>query len=316
MLGKTAASLFWMSRYLERAENSARFIEAGFRIALTRSASASDEWSSVLKSSGVLDAYRAKHEKIESAKVINFLLRDRDNPGSVIALMKQARDSARTARIALTREVWEATNESWITLKSALANPVQEQDLPEILGLIRQQSALVRGATLGTMLRNDGFNFLRIGTFLERADSTARILDVKYYLLLPSLAQIGSSVDNVQWETILRSVSAHRSFRWLNGSDISAKAVADYLILHRQMPRSLAFCYAKISDNLGFLDQNYNRKSSSGELATQICKNQLDQPIETIFDFGLHEFINGFIKANNGLAAQIETDFNFQDRIG
>jgi uncharacterized alpha-E superfamily protein len=316
MLGKTAASLFWMSRYLERAENSARFIEAGFRIALTRSASASDEWSSVLKSSGVLGAYHAKHDTIESARVINFLLRDPDNSGSVIALMKQARDSARTARIALTREVWEATNESWITLKSAMAKPVREQDLPEILGLVRQQSALVRGATLGTMLRNDGFNFLRLGTFLERADSTARILDVKYYLLLPSLAQIGSSVDNVQWETILRSVSAHRSFRWLNGTDISAQAVADYLILHRQMPRSLAFCYAKITDNLGFLDQNYDRKSSSGELAKLICEQQQQQPIEAIFDIGLHEYINEFIKANNGLAAQIETDFNFQDRIG
>ena len=199
MLGKTAASLFWMSRYLERVENSARFIEAGFRIALTRSASASDEWSSVLKASGVIDAYRAKHDDFESAHVIDFLLRDRDNEGSVMAVVKKARDSARTARTALTREVWEATNESWMTLKVALAKPVKEQDLPETLGLIRQQSALVRGATLGTMLRNDGFNFLRLGSFLERADSTARILDVKYYLLLPSVALIGSSVDNVQW---------------------------------------------------------------------------------------------------------------------
>ena len=104
---------------------------------------------------------------------------------------------------------------------------------------------------MGTMLRNDGFNFIRLGTFIERADSTARILDVKYYLLLPSIAQIGTAVDNVQWETILRSVSAQRSYRWLNGSDITALSVAEYLILHRQMPRSLAFCYAQISDNLG-----------------------------------------------------------------
>ncbi|PHR21303.1 MAG: hypothetical protein COA41_03165 [Sphingopyxis sp.] len=316
MLGKTAASLFWMSRYLERVENSARFIDAGFRIALTRSASASEEWSSVLKSSGVIQAYRAKHDDFESSKVINFLLRDRDNSSSVMALMKQARDSARTARTALTREVWEATNESWMTLKAAMAKPVKEQDLPETLGLIRQQSALVRGATLGTMLRNDGFNFLRIGSFLERADSTARILDVKYYLLLPSVALIGSSVDNVQWETILRSVSAHRSFRWLNGTDISAQAVADYLILHKQMPRSLTFCYSKIRDNLHYIDDNYGRKSRSGELADEICNDILSRPIEAIFEHGLHEYISEFIIANNGLAAQIETDFNFQDRIG
>ncbi len=316
MLGKTAASLFWMSRYLERVENSARFIDAGFRISLTRSASASDEWSSMLKSSGVIDAYRMKHDDFESAKVIDFLLRDRDNASSVLAVMKKARDSARTARTALTREVWEATNESWMTLKAVMAKPIKEQDLPETLGLIRQQSALVRGATLGTMLRNDGFNFLRLGGFLERADSTARILDVKYYLLLPSVALIGSSVDNVQWETILRSVSAHRSFRWLNGTDISAQAVADYLILHKQMPRSLTFCYSKISDNLNYLDNNYGRKSRSGELANEICNDMLNQPIEAIFEYGLHEYILDFIVANNGLAAQIETDFNFQDRIG
>ena len=126
---------------------------------------------------------------------------------------------------------------------------------------------------------------------------------------------IGSSVDNVQWETILRSVSAHRSFRWLNGTDISAQAVADYLILHKQMPRSLTFCYSKISDNLNYLDDNYGKTSRSKELAHEICNDMLNQPIEAIFEHGLHEYISDFIIANNGLAAQIETDFNFQDRI-
>ncbi|MGB5722786.1 MAG: alpha-E domain-containing protein [Parasphingorhabdus sp.] len=315
MLGKTAASLFWMSRLLERTENSARLIEAGFRIALTHSSSAADEWASILASSGAKKSYLAKHADYSSTKVIDFLLRDKDNPGSVISLIKQARDSARTGRIALTREVWEATNDAWMNLKAALARPVNDRDLPDVLGVIRQQSSLVRGAMLGTMLRNDGFNFMRLGTFIERADSTARILDVKYYLLLPSMAQIGSAVDNVQWETILRSVSAQRSYRWLNGSDISALSVADYLILHRQMPRSLAFCYSKISDNLEHLERDYGNDVTSHRLATDICNRLLNQPIQTIFDGGLHEFIVEFLAANNGLAAQIETDYNFQDRM-
>ncbi|MGB5485256.1 alpha-E domain-containing protein [Parasphingorhabdus sp.] len=315
MLGKTAASLFWMSRLLERTENSARLIEAGFRIALTHSSSAADEWASILASSGAKKSYLAKHADYSSTKVIDFLLRDKDNPGSVISLIKQARDSARTGRIALTREVWEATNDAWMNLKTALARPVNDRDLPDVLGVIRQQSSLVRGAMLGTMLRNDGFNFMRLGTFIERADSTARILDVKYYLLLPSMAQIGSAVDNVQWETILRSVSAQRSYRWLNGSDISALSVADYLILHRQMPRSLAFCYSKISDNLEHLERDYGNDVTSHRLATDICNRLLNQPIQTIFDGGLHEFIVEFLAANNGLAAQIETDYNFQDRM-
>ena len=315
MLGKTAASLFWMSRLLERTENSARLIEAGFRIALTHSSSAADEWASILASSGAKKSYLAKHADYNSDKVIDFLLRDKSNPGSVISLIKQARDSARTGRIALTREVWEATNEAWMNLKTTLAKPINERDLPDVLGVIRQQSSLVRGAMLGTMLRNDGFNFMRLGTFIERADSTARILDVKYYLLLPSMAQIGSAVDNVQWETILRSVSAQRSYRWLNGSDISALSVADYLILHRQMPRSLAFCYSKISDNLEHLERDYGNDVTSHRLATDICDRLLNQPIQTIFDGGLHEFIVEFLAANNGLAAQIESDYNFQDRI-
>lgn len=316
MLGKTAASLFWMARLLERTENSARLIEAGFRIALTHSSSAADEWASILGSSGTKKSYLAKHEDYRSAKVIDFLLRDKDNPGSVISLIKKARDSARTGRIALTREVWEATNEAWMNLKAALANPVDERDLPDVLAVIRRQSSLVRGAVLGTMLRNDGFNFIRLGTFIERADSTARILDVKYYLLLPSITQIGSAVDNVQWETILRSVSAQRSFRWLNGSDISALSVAEYLILHRQMPRSLAFCYAQISDNLGCLEREYGNEVISHRLADDICDRLLGQPVQNIFEAGLHEFIIEFLAANNGLAAQIETDYNFQDRIG
>ncbi len=313
MLGKTAASLFWMSRYLERAENATRLIEAGFRIALTRSSAASDEWASILAASGAQQAYLEKYDEYDSPKVINFLLRDKENPGSVISLIKQARDNARTARIAITREVWEATNGIWITLRKLLATQVRERDLPDVLGAIRRQSAIVRGSVLGTMLRNDCFNFLRLGTFVERADSTARILDVKYYLLLPSIAQIGSSVDNVQWETILRSVSAHKSFRWLNGNDISAMAVAEYLIVHPQMPRSLSFCYSKILDNLGHLSRDYGTESHAHGLASDMANKTLQQPIQSIFDYGLHEFIEQFLASNNALGAQIETDFNFHD---
>ena len=312
MLGKTAASLFWMSRYLERVENSARFIDAGFRISLTRSASASDEWSSMLKSSGVIDAYRAKHDDFESAKVIDFLLRDRDNASSVLAVMKKARDSARTARTALTREVWEATNESWMTLDKLLTGKIPEADLPDVLTTIRQQNALVRGATYGTMLRNDGFYFLRLGTFIERADNTARILDVKYYLLLPSISQIGSTLDIKQWETILRSVSALRSYHWLHGATVNPRDIAQFLTVHEQMPRSLAFCYNKICDNLGYLAKDYGNKTEACEMASRIHLDYLGRSMEAIFDDGLHEYIEGFLGANDRLASQIARDYSFE----
>jgi len=311
MLGKTAAGLVWMFRYLERSENGARLLEAGFRIALTRSATASAEWKSILATSGSLADYETRHEDYDSARVINFLLRDESNPASVISNVKAARDNARLARTALTREVWEATNEAWITLQASLSKPVKERDLPDVLSVIRQQKAVVRGAMAGTMLRNDGYNFARLGMFLERADNTARILDVKYYLLLPSFAQIGSSLDQVHWETILRSVSARRAYRWLYGTDISPMNVAEFLILHRQMPRSLAFCSQKIMNNLGHLEQEYGVENQSCRMAKTQYQKLQDCNIDSIFEQGLHEFVGSFLLDNGALALQIEQDYRF-----
>ena len=311
MLGKTAGALFWMARYLERSENNARLIDAGFRIALTRWQTAPSEWKSVLATAGVDQAFMAAHDDYSSARVVDFLLRDPANPSSILSLLKQARDNARTARTALTREVWEAVNTSWMTLGATLRRQVREDDLPDVLAAIRQQNAQVRGALAGTMLRDDGYNFARLGTFLERADNTARILDVKYYLLLPSVAHIGSSIDNVQWETILRSVSAHRAYRWLYGAEISALKIAEFLILYRQMPRSLAFCCDKMQDNLAWLQRGYGQETEAGRMASAICREKLSAPIQTIFDGGLHEYLRGFLSANARLAQQVERDYRF-----
>ena len=208
-----------MFRFLERSENTARLVEAGFRIALTRSSDSETEWKSVVTTAAVKAGYQSKYDTFNGPNVVDYLLRDPDNPSSVISVVESARTNARMVRTALTTEVWEAVNENWMTVKALLKRPVRETELPSILGTIRQQSALVRGALHGTMLRNDIYDFARLGTFLERADNTARIIDVKYYTLLPSASFVGSSLDNVQWETILRSVSAHRAFRWLDESE-------------------------------------------------------------------------------------------------
>ena len=162
MLGKTAGSLYWMARYLERSENNARLIDAGFRIALTRSNTAAAEWRSVLVTAGQDHAFRQAHQDYHSQRVVDFMLRDPTNPSSILSVIKQARDNARTARTYLTREAWEAINTSWMTLGALLKRQVREDDLPDVLAAIRQQSGLVRGAFGGTMLRNDGYNFSRI----------------------------------------------------------------------------------------------------------------------------------------------------------
>lgn len=311
MLGKTAGGLFWMFRHLERAENTARLVETGWRIALTRSDSADSEWESVLKTAGAHDGYVAKFDGIASDKVINYLLRDKDNPSSVLSSITEARVNARMVRTALSSEVWEATNECWMSLKSALARPVSDRNLAQVLSSIRNSSAVVRGALHGTMLRNDIFSFARLGTFLERADNTARILDVKYYILLPSAASVGSVMDNTQWETILSSVSAERSFRWLHAGDTSPRSIADFLILDRRMPRSLAFSYSKIGENLNLLERDYATTQDCHELARKICARYVDCSIETVFDDGLHEFLQDSIQSTAKLASVIERDFRF-----
>ncbi len=310
-LGKTAGGLYWMFRYLERSENTTRLLDAGFRMSLTRSTSTQNEWRSVLETTGATYAFSERHEEADLLKVVNFLLRDRNNQSSILSVMEAARENARMSRTALTREVWEAINEAWIQLRALLTRPIPERDVLEVLNAIRQQGSLVRGALHGTMLRNDIYNFSRIGTFIERADSTARILDVKYYLLLPSISLVGSAMDTTQWEMILRSVSANRSYKWLNGADINPVGIADFLILDPRLPRSLAFCYAKINDNLGYLAKDYGTHYQSHELADTYLTGLREKSIGEIFDAGLHEFIAEFICNNNALGQQIEEDYRF-----
>ena len=194
-------------------------------------------------------------------------------------------------RTALTTEVWE--------------------DLPAVLGEIRRHSALVRGALHGTMLRNDIFDFTQMGIALERADNTARIIDVKYYTLLPSASFVGSALDNVQWETILRSVSAPRSFRWLNDENMTPASVADFLILDPRFPRSLSFCSRILEESLGFLAKDYGTRLTCHDMISAQRDRLREHTIATVFDEGLHQFITAFIDDINAIGQQIEKDYRF-----
>ncbi len=311
MLGKTAGGLYWLFRYLERSETTARLVSAGQRIALTRGPDASDEWAAIVATAGVDEAYRAKYDEYEGKQVVDFLLRDLDNSSSVMSVIDAARNNARLVRTALTREVWEAVNECWMMLKDLLSKPVAERDLSDVLVAIRQRTAYVRGALHGTMARNDAYDFARIGTFIERADSTARILDVKYYVLLPSTVAVGTAIDNVQWEVILRSVSAEGTFRYIHGDGSTARQIAEFLILDGRLPRSLAFCTTKISANLGYLEKEYGTRFASHDAAQTISDRFSTTDIDTIFEGGLHEFLQGFLNDINALGGLIEADYRF-----
>lgn len=313
MLGRTANGIFWMYRYLERAENTARLLEAGFRMALTRGAeAATEEWKSVITTLAHRARYQAEHgNHYEGSQVCNFVLRERDNPESVLAMMERARTNARLCRSSITAEVWEAVNEGYMTLKDLLARPVREGNLGAILSAIRREATLVRGATYGSMLRNEIYSFARAGTFIERADNTARILDVKYYLLLPSLAYVGSSLDTGQWDTVLRSLSAERAYRWLNAGQMDPRGVAEFVILDERFPRSLAFAYRELAVHLTELARFHGHDSPCTAMMREAYEGLAGQSIEVIFERGLHEFILGFIASNRALANAIAQDYRF-----
>ena len=313
MLGRTAGNLFWMARNIERAENIARLAEVGFRITLTPDSSEGhrDEWRSALTSAGALEGFEQKHQQISHEAAIDFLLFDPDNPSSVRSCLLAARTNARSVRTKMTRSMWETLNATWLTFDGINRSDVTGAKLPEFLDWIRDQVMQFRGAFLGTVLRDDGYFFSQLGAFVERADNTARIIDVKYYLLLPGNQPVGGEVDTYQWETILRSVSAHRSYRHVYHQAYDPWHVAEFLILRPEMPRSLRFCYDWLNRSAVGLEEFYGgAKPSHAQIKAsrdRLCQARMDD----VFQAGLHEFIAAFIARNNSLTNQISADYNF-----
>jgi uncharacterized alpha-E superfamily protein len=313
MLGRTANDLFWLSRYLERAENMARLIEVGYRIALLprEGEGYNEEWRSTLQSAGCETGYLNRYEALTTSDVIHYLLFDIENPSSVRSCISIARRNARAQRTALTREMWESLNSAWIDFEAINPRDITSDRLPALLDWIKERSATYRGALLNTILRNDTFYFSQLGTFLERADNTARILDVKYFVLLPSYEMIGSSVDNLQWASILRSVSAHRSYRWVYRQAYKPWNIADYLILNGEMPRSLRACYIEIDQAVAGLQKFYDHTNDCVPSARATLSMLESGDIDTIFQSGLHEFLTEFLDRNNRLGREISEAYHF-----
>jgi uncharacterized alpha-E superfamily protein len=312
MLSRVANGIFWLYRYLERAENTARLLAAGHRMALTRGTDeATQEWRSVLKTLGLIQAYDTHYSTYSGAQVCDFVLRAKSNPRSVLSMFEKARTNARTCRSAITREVWEAINEGWMNLSDLLSRPVREGNLDAVLGAIRRESTLARGATHGSMLRNEIYAFARCGTFVERADNTARILDVKYFLLLPSLSYVGTALDTGQWDNVLRSLSGERAYSWLNAGRMDARSIAQFLILDERFPRSLQFCRLAMHENLATLARLRGRTGPAYEALAQVDALLEDRTVEQIFEHGLHEFIVEFIGLNAAVADAIAQEYRF-----
>jgi len=226
--------------------------------------------------------------------------------------MERARNNGRAVRTALSRDIWESLNSTWNDLSVLKSNQLGSDKLPGFLDWIKQRSMLFRGATLGTALRQDSFHFSQLGAFIERADNTARILDVKYHILLPRGAGPGSAIDVQQWASLLRSVSAHRAYRWAyRDASYQPWNVAQFLMLNPAMPRSLIFCYDWIDRSLTDLEKEYNESMPGHVRARKTLERLSSANMEDIFQSGLHEFLSDFIDDNNILTSEIAASYNF-----
>ncbi|MGE0231753.1 MAG: alpha-E domain-containing protein [Flavobacteriaceae bacterium] len=311
MLSRTAENLFWMSRYVERAESLARILYATSRIAATPTLTreGSNEWESALRTASVLDEFHAIYDEANESNVLEFLAFSQENPSSIRSCFERARINARAVRTALTIEIWEAINSSWIELRKFERSGFAARDLSRFINWVKEVSLRVDGSAYRTMLRNDAFYFSRLGVYLERADNTARILDVKYHILLPESEPVGGGVDYYQWSSLLRAVSAHTAYHWIYRDAVKPWNVADLLILRREMPRSMARCYENLVNVLDAIARAYGRQGPSQRLARRTHGQLLNVRIDDVFQNGMHEFLSGFIDDNNALGQAITDQY-------
>lgn len=297
MLSRTAENLFWIGRYIERAETMARLLEVGGRIALMPSAGRGyrSEWESLLQASGTAAGFGAKYDDAVQRNIESYLFFDLDNPSSVASCIGKARENARIVRTALTTQAWDAINTAFQEMRGLERRPRSDLSLTEITEWTMRKTAQIRGAIDATLLRNDGYDFLGLGLALERADNTARLMDVKYFVLLPDVDLVGSSLDRYQWHTLLRALSAHRAFHWAYGGEISAGKIAHFLILNPQMPRSLIAASSVVLEHLNRLARDYDRRTPAQTRARALQSELTDLTVQEIFDEGLHEFLSRFI---------------------
>ncbi len=310
MLSRTAESLYWTGRYMERADFLARILEAASRLASlpAREGAAAAAWSSAVASAGVTQGFAATGRQPNERSVREYLAFSPDNPTSIAACITRARTNARSVRTALTIELWEAINGAWNGLTEQ-GQPTRRDDFVNFVDWVKGVSLAVEGASSRTMLRNDAYWFLRLGAALERADNTARLLDVKYHLLLPEGERVGGQLDHFQWTTLLREVSALTAYRWVYRESVRPLLVADLLVLNRQMPRSLASCQAMIVAYLDRLATDYGRRGSAQRLATARMARFDEARIEDIFQSGLHEYIQAFLAENSALGQAVHEQY-------
>lgn len=313
MLSRTADHLFWMARYTERAENTARMLDVNVQTALLPQSAASAEqgWRAMLSISELLTAFDQQYGIVGRREVLDFMVRDPNNPSSIVSCLTQARDNARAVRGTLTTEVWETHNATWLHLREVLKGDLLERDPSEFFEWVKYRSHLSRGVSIGTMLKDEAFHFLRLGTFVERADNTARILDVKFHgadhASTYTHPEDEAQLEYYYWAAILRSVSAFEIYRKVYRDVITPKRVAELLMLRADMPRSLLACMDEILSNLQEVrnDTSTETERFAGKLHASLKFAKIDE----ILADGLHDHLTKFLEQINTLGNRISRDF-------
>jgi len=309
MLSSTADHLYWMARSMERAENTARMLDVTYRMSLLKQTIGElhHEWRAMLSISGLHEDFEARYEEPSAENVLHFMALDEKNPGSIYNSIFTARENARAVRGSITSEMWEALNFTWLEMRRIQTEGIAEDGVSRFFEWVKEHSHLSRGITHGTLLRDDTFRFIRLGTFIERADNTARILDVKYHILLPSPSEVGGAADYYQWSAVLRSVSAFESYRKVFRDKISPKRVADLLILRADMPRSLTACMDEVNSQIQEIQgpRSSELVRRSGLLHAELTYGSIDE----IFAFGLHEYLSDFLERIYSLGDLINTTY-------
>ena len=314
MLSRTADHLYWMARYTERAENTARMLDINYQMSMLPQSSeqAQNNWRGLLSISELTGDFHRRHPELLPVDVMDYMVREESNPSSLYSCLLAARENARAVRGTLTTEVWETANATWLEFKRMLADGRLQRDPSDVFEWVKFRSHLSRGVTLGTMLQDESFHFLRIGTFLERADNTARLLDVKYHAAQSEFfgAREGREpveVDFYHWSAILRSVSGFEVYRKVYRNVIRPEKVAELLILRPDMPRSLVACMNEVVANLRFVanEQSGETLRRAGRLRADLSFGRIDEILAT----GLHAYLTQFLDRVGDIGVGISRDF-------
>lgn len=310
MLSRVASSIYWLNRYVERAENYARFIEVNLNLSLDLPRGTAEQWEPLVATTGDHESFTGRYGKARKETVIQFLLADAANPNSILSCLVSARENARSVREIISTEMWEQVNRFHLMVRDAVSGGLSSRNLHALLAEVKAASHLFLGITDATMSHGEGWHFARLGRLLERADKTSRILDVKYFLLLPTVAEVGTPFDIIQWSALLKSASALEMYCKQHGR-IAPNPVVEFLILNPSFPRAIRYCLIKAEDSLhAITGSESDRHKNLAEKQLGRLRSEMDYvEMSEILSNGLHEFVDGFQAKLNRIDDAIHDTF-------